>query len=113
MGGVGWGGVGGGVQLCTVVLVFVTRRRAAVESGPELSRGGGEQGALVEGAAVSRSLLWSTPLFLRLTSLLLFPPPRKFLLRPTYGPERHWWLGGFREMRAAAAPWWHPGPCAL
>lgn len=33
----------GGVQWLPVVLVFVTSRRAAVESGPELSRGGGSR----------------------------------------------------------------------
>lgn len=43
----GWGL--GGVQLCTVVLVFVTRRRAAVESGPELSCGGGSRELLSRG----------------------------------------------------------------
>lgn len=97
---------------CTAVLVFVTRRRAAVESGPELSRGGGSRELLPRGqqwAGASSGqilllLLYLFHLFLQLTSLLLlFFSPGNSLLSPRCG-QRRWWLAGFGEMRAAAAP---------
>lgn len=93
-----------------------------------------EQGALAEGAAVRRRLLWSHMgwlscaiflllllslwvfllllLLLQLTSLLLFLSWGLLLSSlPQVWPEKV--AAGFGEVRAAAAPWWRPGPCAL
>lgn len=113
-------------SVCTAVLVFVTSRHAAVESGPELSRGGGSRELLPRGQQWGGGssgqiflllLLLSLVLFLlflQLTSLLLFLSRGTLLLfssSPQVWPEKV--VAGFGEMRAAAAPWWCPGPCAL
>lgn len=128
----GWGKVA--CSGCTAVLVFVTSRRAAVESGPEFSLGGGSRELFPRGQqwdggssvccgaghiflTLLLLSLFLFLLFLQLTSLLLFLSHGTLLscscclLHPKMWPAKV--VAGCREVRAAAAPWWHPGPCAL
>lgn len=105
----GWEGGWGKVACsdCTAVLVFVTSRRAAVESGPELTRGGGSRelsprgqqwGGGSSGQIFLLLLLLSLfllLLFLQLTSILLFLSLQGLCSCSRLFPgcdQRRWWL---------------------
>lgn len=112
---------------CTAELVFITSRCAAVESGPELTLGGGSRELLPRGQQWGGGSSGQIFLLLLLLSLFfcfsssssssascLFSLSRDSCscscLRPKLWPEKV--VAGVGEMRAAAAPWWRPGPCA-
>lgn len=112
-------------RVCNAVLVCVTSRCAAVESGPEFSCGGGSRGLLSRGqqwgggsSVTAPVKSFSSSPFLCSSSSSSAPASGSVsLLGLLFSSSPQVWAAkvtaGIGTMRAAAAPWWRPGPCAV